>query len=223
MKIEVDPMIHLMVIFPAVLLLAGLLYFEKTEGLKGLLPTKTALSCLFIVAALIQPHPNPHYYALILLGLMFCLGGDVFLALPQKKMFTMGLFSFLIGHLFYIVAFFYAGQMNLWTWVGSGMVLLISGGVYIWLWPHLEAMKIPVLFYVVIISVMVAGAWTILGDPGLPLYGSITVFVGAFSFYLSDVFVARDRFIQKDFINRLVGLPMYYGGQFLLAFSVGLI
>jgi uncharacterized membrane protein YhhN len=46
-------------------------------------------------------------------------------------------------------------------------------------------------------------------------------FTGAVAFYFSDVFVARDRFMKKEFLNRLVGLPMYYAGQFLIAFSVG--
>jgi hypothetical protein len=48
-------------------------------------------------------------------------------------------------------------------------------------------------------------------------------FLGAVSFYFSDVFVARDRFLKKEFLNRLTGLPMYYAGQFFLAFSVGLL
>ena len=216
-------MINPLVILLATLLLAGLLYFEKEEKLRGLLPTKTALSCLFIVAALVQPHPHPDFYVLILLGLVFCLGGDVFLALPQKNMFTLGLFSFLAGHIFYILAFFYGSQTGLWTWLGSTLVLLISAGVTKWLWPHLSAMRIPVLVYVVVISVMVAGAWTVLGDPLLRPAGRITVFAEAACFYLSDIFVARDRFVRKDFINRLIGLPVYYAGQFLLAFSVGLI
>jgi uncharacterized membrane protein YhhN len=46
-------------------------------------------------------------------------------------------------------------------------------------------------------------------------------FTGAVAFYFSDVFVARDRFMKKEFLNRLVGLPMYYAGQFLIAFSLG--
>jgi hypothetical protein len=46
---------------------------------------------------------------------------------------------------------------------------------------------------------------------------------GALSFYVSDVFVARQRFVKSAFLNRLIGLPLYYGGQFMLAFSVGLI
>ncbi len=39
-------------------------------------------------------------------------------------------------------------------------------------------------------------------------------------FYLSDLFVARERFVTSAFVNRLVGLPLYYGGQVLLALSV---
>jgi len=31
--------------------------------------------------------------------------------------------------------------------------------------------------------------------------------------------VARDRFVAQGFINRAWGLPMYYGGQLLLAYS----
>jgi hypothetical protein len=47
------------------------------------------------------------------------------------------------------------------------------------------------------------------------------IFSGAASFYISDLFVARDRFLKMEFKNRLLGLPLYYFGQFLLAFSVG--
>jgi hypothetical protein len=35
--------------------------------------------------------------------------------------------------------------------------------------------------------------------------------------------VARQRFVSEGFGNRLLGLPLYYAGQFLLAWSVGLI
>jgi len=45
--------------------------------------------------------------------------------------------------------------------------------------------------------------------------------LGATCFYFSDLSVARDRFVQKGYINRLIGLPLYYLGQFLLAFSLG--
>ncbi|NNG06166.1 MAG: lysoplasmalogenase, partial [Desulfobacteraceae bacterium] len=188
---------------------------------KGLVPTKTALSLLFIVAVLVQPHPIARYYHLLLIGLIFCLIGDVCLALPQQKMFLLGLVSFLIGHVFYVLCFFSVTHTNAWTWVGSLIVLLVSGTVYFWLRPHLGSMNIPVLFYIIVISIMIAGACSLLGNPDLSRSGRIMAFAGAVTFYFSDVFVARDRFLKKEFLNRLIGLPMYYTAQFLLAFSVG--
>jgi hypothetical protein len=63
----------------------------------------------------------------------------------------------------------------------------------------------------------------VIGDDRLALTGRVIVFIGAASFYFSDVFVARDRFLKPEFLNRLLGLPLYYLGQYLLAFSVGLL
>ena len=44
-----------LILIPAAFLLAGLLYFEKKAHLKGLLPTKTLMSALFVLCAAIQP------------------------------------------------------------------------------------------------------------------------------------------------------------------------
>jgi uncharacterized membrane protein YhhN len=207
----------------AVGLLAGLLYCEKKEVLKAKLTVKTVLSSLFILTAVIQPHPIFPYYRLILMGLIFCLGGDVFLALPREKMFLCGLVSFLLGHLFYVAAFFYMAGINQWTVIGLAISSMASGGVFLWLRPYLDSMKIPVIFYIFVITAMVVGAWTVLAAGELTLSGRMLVFIGALSFYFSDIFVARQRFLKVEFLNRLIGLPLYYGGQFFLAFSVGLI
>ncbi len=214
-------MLNTVIIIAAAILLAGLLYFENNGNLKGKLPTKTILSCLFILAAVLQPRPLPGYFYIMLLGLVFCLGGDVFLALPQERMFLLGLVSFLLGHVCYVLGFFYVAELNPWTWVGGGAGLAISGLVFFWLRPHLGSMLGPVIAYIVVITVMVIGAFTVFGDAGLKLTGRVIVVFGAVSFYFSDLFVARDRFLKSEFTNRLIGLPLYYGGQFLLAFSIG--
>jgi len=216
-------MLNTMIIVLAAILLPGLLYYENRVNQKGLLLTKTVLSLLFVIAALVQPHPISMYYYCLLVGLTFCLGGDIFLALPQEMMFLFGLIFFLIGNIFYIFGFFYVARSSQWMWVGFLTMLVISVWVYFWLRPHLGSMKAPVVLYVIIITIMVTGAWSVLGDSNLARPGRIMVFAGAFSFYFSDIFVARDRFLGKEFLNRLIGLPMYYTGQFLLAFSVGLL
>jgi uncharacterized membrane protein YhhN len=216
-------MLNTLIIVLAILLLVGLLYFEKNGNQKGKVPTKTILSCLFIFTALVQTHPIPDYFLLLLVGLIFCLGGDVFLALPQDRMFLLGLVFFLLGHVFYAVCFFYVAEVSQWTWISGLVGLLVSGLVFWWLRPHLGSMLLPVIAYIVVISVMVFGAWTVFGDTKLRYAGRLLVLIGAVGFYLSDLFVARDRFVKSAFSNRLIGLPMYYCGQFLLAFSVGLI
>ena len=212
---------NISIVVLAAALLAGLLYTEKKEVFKAKLSVKIVLSSLFIFNALIQPHPNIPYYRFILTGLIFCLGGDVFLALPRQRMFLYGLVSFLLGHLFYVAAFFNTAGINQGTGIGLALSAVASGGVFLWLRPHLGAMKIPVIFYILVISAMVVGACSLLADGGLAVCGRILAFCGALGFYVSDIFVARQRFLKTDFLNRLIGLPLYYGGQFMLAFSVG--
>jgi uncharacterized membrane protein YhhN len=216
-------MLDILIIGLAAILLVLLLHYENTDKARGRLLTKTVLSSLFVLAVLVQPHPIFRYYHFLLAGLLLCLAGDVLLALRQEKMFLFGLVSFLLGHILYIFAFFFVAQTSHWTWAGSLIVLVISGWVYFWLRPHLGSMNIPVLLYVIVITIMVSGALSVLGDSNLNLLGRIMVFSGALSFYFSDIFVARDRFLKQEFLNRFIGLPMYYTGQFLLAFSVGLL
>jgi uncharacterized membrane protein YhhN len=216
-------MLNVAIVLLAIILLAALLYFEKTGNQRGKLPTKSLLSSLFILTALIQDHPIPGYYYLLLSGLIFCLGGDVFLALPQKQMFLCGLVSFLFSHVFYAIGFFYVADVSGWTWMGGLAGVLISGLVFRWLRPHLGDMQMPVIAYIVVITLMLIGAWTVIGDANLNYSGRLLVLIGATCFYFSDLFVARERFLKSAFTNRLIGLPMYYGGQFLLAFSVGLL
>lgn len=210
-----------LIVLVALVLLCVVLYFEKTEIRAGLVPTKGCLSLLFILAALVQKDPLSPYFGFVVTGLVFCLGGDVFLALPQQKAFMLGLVSFLLGHVCYVVGFFSVAGFSGWTWVSLVAAGAVSGLVYRWLRSHLGQMKGPVIGYIVVITIMVCGASSVLGMSHLSLSGRIMAFAGAVAFYFSDVFVARDRFMKKEFVNRLAGLPTYYAGQFLIAFSLG--
>lgn len=75
------------------------------------------------------------------------------------------------------------------------------------------------LAYILVITAMVACACSVSERGDLPWGGRVLVLLGAIAFYLSDVFVARDRFVKNEFLNRLAGLPIYYAAQFMLAFS----
>ena len=177
---------------------------------------KPVASAGFLGLALTLGATASPYGRWILIGLVFGFIGDVALLGTARSWFLTGLVAFLIGHLMYVIAFLGAGVS-----VGP----LIAGGagsaaaafvVMRWLRPHLSAeMTVPVIAYVVIISAMVAAAVGATAAGNTPL-----IVIGATAFFLSDLAVARNRFVAPGPINRMWGLPLYYLGQLLLAWSI---
>ena len=216
-------MINVFIIILGIILLLGLLYYEKKKDRKPLLIVKSILSLLFVMTTLLQPHSVPAYYHYLFIGLIFCLIGDVCLALPQEKAFMGGLVAFLVGHLFYIFSFLSLIQISYWISTGLLIMFGMSTLVFFWLRPHLKSMLIPVLIYILVITVMASGAWAVFLKSSFQTSGKTLLLAGSLCFYFSDVFVARNKFIKEEYRNRLLGLPLYYAGQFLLAFSVGLL
>ncbi len=194
--------------------LAGTLWGEARGSARIKLLFKPLASAGFIIAAVLAGALRSDYGVMVLAGLAFSLVGDVLLISQDLRAFRGGLVSFLLGHVAYVVAFAGLGPSVGWS-TGAAVPLVVVGAVVMrWLGPHLGRMFIPVLAYVVVITVMVVLAAGTLGHPG----GEVRL-AGAVAFFLSDLSVARDRFVARGFINRAWGLPMYYGGQLLLAYS----
>ena len=202
-------------------LLIGLLWAESTGGYARILMFKTPLSILFVVAALIQVRVFPPYFRLILAGLILGLIGDVCLALPGQAAFKAGLVVFLMGHILYVLAFAKLTRAKDWLNPMNLLIVAVSAAAFLWFQPHLGKMLVPVSAYIVVISVMVAGAWAAFRNPEVRRTGAWLILIGAVLFYVSDLFVARHQFVTHEFLNRLINLPLYYCGQFLLAFSIG--
>lgn len=134
----------------------------------------------------------------IALALLFSLGGDVLLMFQSKNdmFFLLGLSSFLIAHLFYIIFFH---KVRVQEQVKSkisllAIVVIYYLGLIILLSPHLGSMAIPVRIYGIVISFMFmlalhmlfiqnkqAGKWMMLG---------------ALLFVLSDSVLAINKFYQ---------------------------
>jgi uncharacterized membrane protein YhhN len=153
------------------------------------------------------------------LGVVFCLAGDIFLMVP-RDMFLFGLVAFLVGHISYLVGFNDLGPyVNLW-----GAILILVLGIYVWwLFPKLAAglmskgkikLKIPVLIYSLVISLMVYSACMTWTRQGWPLYSALAVSVGAIFFYASDSILAWDRFVTPIAHARLKTMITYHLGQF---------
>jgi uncharacterized membrane protein YhhN len=217
-------MTTLLILSAAVALLLGLLFSEKRESTRGLLLTKPFLSALFIATALSGPRVNPEYFNLILAGLILCMAGDLFLIFfASKRLFLAGLVSFLVGHILYAVAFFSLAGTGRGRWIVIAPLLAVSLAVFLWLRPRLGKMLVPVLAYVAVITAMMIGATALADTETVRFPGRALAFSGALLFYLSDIFVARQRFVTHNFFNRAVGLPLYFAGQFMIAFSIRLV
>ncbi|MBK8988405.1 MAG: lysoplasmalogenase [Chloroflexi bacterium] len=178
-------------------------------------PLTTTL--IIFIALLGTGAATPLYKGLVIAGLVFCLGGDVFLMLPARY-FIAGLASFLLGHILYIVAFVTdAGfQFSVW-WL---LPLLVYGAVvYGRLHAHLGRMRLPVIVYMITILTM---AWQALGRWSVqPTTGVLLAAVGAVLFVVSDSALALDRFRAKFRSARVIVLSTYWLAQWLIALSVG--
>ncbi|HEX6240269.1 MAG TPA: lysoplasmalogenase [Polyangiales bacterium] len=200
--------------FVAVLLLA-----ESRQRPRQALVVKGCASLCFVLLGWVGLGQPPSRFDLwVLAGLICAALGDVLLALPGNAAFQAGIGAFGVGHALYIVAAYVALDGALppaWTTA----LLVPSLGAYAWLYPHLGAMRVAVGVYVALITAMVAYALALyLAAPGFGAW----FLAGATLFYASDLSVARDRFVRNQLINRLWGLPAYYVGQLLIAYSLAL-
>jgi uncharacterized membrane protein YhhN len=178
---------------------------------------KPLTTSLIVLLALLSQDPISGIYKWSLVaGLLLSLGGDVFLMLPQDH-FLAGLSSFLLAHLAYILAFTgdTRGVMNPWLAIPF---LLLAFGLYLYLSPHLDRHRIPVLIYALIICSMAWAAW----GRWLALGGTneLVAAIGSLLFLISDFILAYDRFRRHVEWGQLAILSSYYLAQLLLASSI---
>lgn len=194
---------------------AALLVAEYRAARLGVWLAKPAAAACFVAAALAFGALDSLYGRVVLAGLVLSLCGDVLL-IPhgRPRVFQAGVAAFGLGHVAYLTAFvlrFESAWLAGLCAVAAALVLL---RVFRWLRPHLpDEMVIPVYTYMAVISAMlVASAGAAPSSAAIPL--------GAGMFYVSDLAVARDRFVSSGFANRAWGLPLYFAAQLVLAGTV---
>jgi uncharacterized membrane protein YhhN len=148
----------------------------------------------------------------ILLALVFSLGGDIFLLFESKDpvFFLLGLSSFLIAHIFYIVFFHFVRiRENI---AGNILLLLVVVVYYTALMtilsPYLESLKLPVRIYGVVISFMLLLAL----HTGFITNknASLMMIIGAVLFIISDSLLALNKF-YASFDYAGIAVMLTYG------------
>lgn len=209
---------------------ASLVAAEIRSDRRGRLMWKPLASAAFcavpILGGALDRSGLAHEIALwVLAGLVLGAAGDIFLMFDSERSFLAGLVAFLLGHVAYVVAF--ARLVEPRHWVEGAMIAapifaaIAAAIVLRWLWPRLGAMRVPVIVYVAVISTMLVGGIAAAAhDHALGARAGWLAAAGAAAFYASDLAVAREKFVARDTWNRVIGLPVYYGAQLLIAWSV---
>jgi uncharacterized membrane protein YhhN len=181
---------------------------------------KVVASAAFLVVAMLA-RPDSAFDTWIMVGLVLGAIGDV--ALLARRGFLVGLVAFLLGHLAYVVGVHH--ELPASAWLGAaGIAAIVPAAVALaalaLLWPRLGSMRGPVIAYVVVITAMVIAALALARADVIAARRAHRFLAGAVLFFASDLSVARDKFIAPTFANKAWGLPAYYAGQLLIAWSL---
>ncbi|MFD0673286.1 lysoplasmalogenase [Cohnella sp. GCM10027633] len=202
---------------PLLILAMGALYIwfipsdpEAVKLLFKLVPM--ALILLYAYTGIVARGRPERSQWLALTGLFFCMIGD-----GTLRWFVVGLSMFLIGHLFYIAAFFRHRQF---TKLRTATIVPIALYAGYFGWQLVDALRqdgdtaliAPVLLYVTVIGLM---AWTAI------LSGNRYAITGSMLFLASDTILSWNMFVSDISHSGVWIMTTYYGAQFLIASSLG--
>lgn len=154
-----------------------------------------------------------HFFSVVL-ALVFCLIGDVFLL--DDAYFTFGLSSFLLAHILFAYSFVSIGGMK-YNSFPLVLLLLIAGGFYSLIQNTLGDLSIPVAVYIFFIVFM---CWQ-----GLCLYLCrkekiyFSIAVAAILFLISDSILAVNKFYAAFEMSGILVLLTYWLSILILANS----
>lgn len=153
------------------------------------------------------------------IGLLFSLIGDICL-LFQKKLFIVGLVSFLLTHIAYIIGLNPTlPPVNIASVIFTVLVGITASQIHNRIKSGLtiqgeENLKTPILIYTNVISLMLLSALLTLVRPSWDPFFTILVSTGAMLFSISDWLIGWNRFVNPIPSGRLITIVTYHIGQF---------
>lgn len=244
----------LLIVFPIICLAAmsGFIYFEKKEQYASAVVFKGIASLLFVAFAFANISMMKNKGLLddinksiqLLIGLGLGMLGDIFLNLrfvlkgkASNLIFLVGVFTFLAGHILYLVHLLGINKLllvnnyNNLIYIPIIIAIVIGGVIAFLIFKFLDAKlanKIVGTIYVITVSFVACVSLFNLIVAGIdkssfmPYYS--LMFVGSFSFFISDIILIFNSFGKNPkFPLRIANLSCYYVGQLLIAFSIYLL
>ncbi len=153
------------------------------------------------------------YTRAILAGLCFSIVGDFLLVFPTQ--FKSGLFSFLTGPLWYMVALISCDwSVPIFPTI---IIIILAMGMISQLYPTSGKLKIPVLVYITVIAGMGITAFGRL--EAIQSTPAIIGAMGATLFMISDGILGWNKFKKPFHLAEGIILVAYYSSQWMIAFS----
>ena len=207
--------------FFAIHLFGEFLIIKNKENNNGLLIRYTTKPLLMPLLACVYLLDNINLDWWVILGIAGGFIGDMCLMIPDpnktKRFFKIGLISFLLGHIFYIISLFLMtdfSKYEFWSLSLTTPYIAIGIIVYPRLIKHTGKMKIPVTIYLIVIILMGVST-TLLWGSSEPI-SIILLMIGALVFIVSDTINAFNKFAKEIPYERIYTMTTYLLGQFLL-------
>ncbi len=183
-------------------------------------PLLMPVLCWLLLSADIRLSGNK----LVLAALVFSWAGDILLMFENGNplFFIGGLVCFLTTHILYIIYFLNTGpaagsllkRQPWWAVAVAAYAVLL-----VWLlYPHLKEMKLPVMVYATVISVMLLAAIHVY--PRLSKIAGMLFITGAVFFVCSDSLLAINKFYQPFLLAGQLIMFTYCLAQFLIVWGV---
>jgi uncharacterized membrane protein YhhN len=174
------------------------------------------LICFSLILFLIDNKQFKNFLS-IYIALICGLLGDFLLIFPQY--FVFGLIAFLFGHIMYTYSFIRQNEIrvHLNKFVTRFIISLVI--VYLLLFYdyiklNLGGLKLPVLIYMIVISLMFISAYF-----RKRVDGYYYVIIGAAIFIVSDSLIAINKFVSPFLYSNELVLITYIFAQFLIVFG----
>lgn len=182
---------------------------------------KPAIVISLMMMFFLETKLKGRFHKRLFTGLFFCLMGDVLLMMVwhNPAYFMYGLLAFLLGHIFYISAFyldFRSAQELDKKGARLAIILCAAFGIafYFYLRPHLGDMRLPVMLYSFVICMMMMMA--AFRNQRVNVLSFNLIFFGAMCFLASDATLAYNKFVKGfDFAGVLI-MATYMIAQYLI-------
>jgi uncharacterized membrane protein YhhN len=201
--------------------LSGIVFItlQYKPVLNALVFKSLLMPCLILLLMINSGRENSRLQWLMFSALFFSWAGDILLEFSkvQEGMFLMGLVSFLLTHVLYLLVFSltpgtaFNPKKLLFAAVP---VILYGAGLLFYLKDDLGSMMIPVTVYAVVILTMLVGAISRKNKVERDSY--LLVLTGALLFVVSDSMIAVNRFSHAITGAPLLIMSTYMLGQFLI-------